>query len=1079
MGAVGGEELVRWEKMEEGSEASPGASGGGKMEKIFVSVRLRPLSDKEVAANDPCDWECINETTIIFRNSFPERSMIPTAYTFDRVFRSDCTTKQVYEEGAKEVALSVVSGINSTIFAYGQTSSGKTYTMTGITEYTAADIYEYIHKHEERAFVLKFSAIEIYNEAVKDLLSTDSTPLRLLDDPEKGTVIEKLIEETLRDWNHLKELISVCEGQRKIGETSLNEASSRSHQILRLTIESSTREFLGKGNSSTLAASVNFVDLAGSERASQALSAGARLKEGCHINRSLLTLGTVIRKLSKGRNGHIPYRDSKLTRILQPSLGGNARTAIICTMCPARSHIEQSRNTLLFASCAKEVVTNAQVNIVMSDKALVKQLQKELARLESELRYSGISPSIEALLKEKDAQIRKMEYDIRDLVQQRDLAHSRLDGLMQDVGKDGSLKQWEESSQTSFLNAPYAYEDLLSVSECSYDCSSTKFATSSHQKHLQTLSNPGALSPRHSITNPDLVALSRNQGKEDNEGNLHGDFEEVCKEVRCIEMNESQRNGDSNYLLTEESNGLEHQNTISSEQLHGNHKPDRPSDTGSLSADPVTLEQHLQNVRKTLLNLVKAYPDGSSPWSSWHDPSFRALPFSRSRSCRSTLMSSSSWLQEDSTPPSISLKEFPGRPEGFQSKPVALNFGAQLTKLSIRGSQNSDDSSSFNSQKLLNPEVSSDIDTRTLNNSGELEEMAQVHHKKQLINDQETEWNVVEDVGAQGIAKDVGSESTQSPSRWPQEFEKQQEEIIELWHDCNVSLVHRTYFYMLFKGDPTDSIYMEVELRRLSFLKKSLSRASVDKTAALGQRTTSSSSLKLLRRERDMLCRQMQKILSAAERESLYVKWGIALDSKQRKLQLARCLWSDTKDLEHVRESASIVARLIGLLEQGQALKEMFGLSFSPQHPSSRRAYSWKYGLSSRKCLNNYEEEHQIERKRASLRASLRGGNLRKRASLRGRDYTRERLSSQPPSSAICIIFIFTGVVIERRRQEVLHISAKFTSKYPSGFARRNSSSRDRQTSSLTQLKKPLGSSSKSSRSQLHYRCGEEVVVDL
>lgn len=111
---------------------------------------------------------------------------------------------------------------------------------------------------------------------------------------------------------------------------------------------------------------------------------------------------------SKGRNGHVPYRDSKLTRILQSSLGGNARTAIICTLSPARSHVEQSRNTLLFASCAKEVSTNAQVNVVMSDKALVKKLQRELARLEDELKCAGTtttSSDSSALLREKDLQI--------------------------------------------------------------------------------------------------------------------------------------------------------------------------------------------------------------------------------------------------------------------------------------------------------------------------------------------------------------------------------------------------------------------------------------------------------------------------------------------------------------------------------------------------------------------------------------------------------------------------------------------------------------------------------------------------
>lgn len=124
----------------------------------------------------------------------------------------------------------------------------------------------------------------------------------------------------------------------------------------------------------------------------------------------LLSCSTHI-SCSKGRNGHIPYRDSKLTRILQSSLGGNARTAIICNLSPAHSHVEQSRNTLLFASCAKEVTTNAQVNVVMSDKTLVKHLQKELAKLENELKSSGpktVPADSSTLLREKDLQIEKV-----------------------------------------------------------------------------------------------------------------------------------------------------------------------------------------------------------------------------------------------------------------------------------------------------------------------------------------------------------------------------------------------------------------------------------------------------------------------------------------------------------------------------------------------------------------------------------------------------------------------------------------------------------------------------------------------
>ncbi|KAF3488564.1 hypothetical protein F2Q69_00058040 [Brassica cretica] len=390
-------------------------------EKILVMVRLRPLNKKEIAAKEATDWECINDTTILYRNTLRQGSNIPSAYSFDRVYGGECPTRQVYEDGTKEIALSVVKGINCSIFAYGQTSSGKTYTMTAITEFAVADIFDYIFQHEERAFSVKFSAIEIYNETIRDLLSSDGTSLRLRDDPEK-----KAREETLRDWNHFKELLSVCAAQRKIGETSLNERSSRSHQIIKLTVESYAGELLGKENSTTLMASVSFIDLAGSERASQTMS---RLKEGCHINRSLLALGTVIRKLSKGRQGgHINFRDSKLTRILQPCLGGNARTAIICTLSPARSHVELTKNTLSFASCAKEVTTKAHINVVMSDKALLKQLQCELASSET-------LPQT-------------MEKQIEELRIQRDLAQSRLESD-------------EEASKDIASVRPHSDDDVL------------------------------------------------------------------------------------------------------------------------------------------------------------------------------------------------------------------------------------------------------------------------------------------------------------------------------------------------------------------------------------------------------------------------------------------------------------------------------------------------------------------------------------------------------------------------------------------------------------------------------------------
>uniref|UniRef100_A0A453CJ91 Kinesin-like protein n=2 Tax=Aegilops tauschii subsp. strangulata TaxID=200361 RepID=A0A453CJ91_AEGTS len=585
--------------------------------------------------------------------------------TAHRVFRSDCDTKEVYEQGAKEVALSVVSGINSSIFAYGQTSSGKTYTMTGITECTVSDIYAYIGRHEERAFVLKFSAIEIYNEVVRDLLSSESTSLRLWDDAEKGTYVENLKEVILRDWNHLKELISVCEAQRRTGETYLNENSSRSHQILKLTIESSAREFLGKDKSTTLAASVNFVDLAGSERASQALSAGARLKEGCHINRSLLTLGTVIRKLSKVRNGHIPYRDSKLTRILQPSLGGNARTAIICTMSPARSYMEQSRNTLLFASCAKEVVTNAQVNVVMSDKALVKHLQRELARLESELRCPATYSSLEALVKEKDNHIRKMEKEIKELKVQRDLAQSRLQDLLQVVGDNHVSKR-----------------PLLS----------------------------------YSVSSPPFSGMPPTTSRDDVYQISNEDSDDVCKEVRCIETNETEgKNGLDSSAIG--SNILQDSNVGAS--THGN------DDSRHGDVSTVTLEQHLETVRKPFANLVEDLG------SSTRNPS-RSRGIVRSRSCRSLMGSTlfENLEKDDCTPPSRRFMDFPGRPEGGQRRGSALNFDAESETLSRAGSMLSEITTTRGGPKA-NGSIAGDTEFTGIGEFvAELKEMAQ--YQKQL-----------------------------------------------------------------------------------------------------------------------------------------------------------------------------------------------------------------------------------------------------------------------------------------------------------------------------------------------------------
>ncbi|XP_051139222.1 kinesin-like protein KIN-7H [Andrographis paniculata] len=892
MGTFIGDDMIEWDAQD----------SSAREEKIIVSVRLRPLNERELTRNDFPAWECINNSTILYKNAQNERSLLPIAYTFDRVFNTNCPTRQVYDEAAKKIALSVLNGMNSTIFAYGQTSSGKTYTMSGITEYTMADIYDYIDKHPERFFVLKFSAMEIYNESVKDLLCLDSGPLRLLDDPEKGTVVDKLTEVILRDSDHLNELLSICEAQRQTGETALNEVSSRSHQILRLTVESEAREFVGAENMSTLTATVNFVDLAGSERASQTSAAGTRLKEGCHINRSLLTLGTVIRKLSKGRNGHVPYRDSKLTRILQNSLGGNARTGIICTMSPAQSLVEQSRNTLHFASCAKQVSTNAQVNVVVSEKALVKQLQKELARLENELRgltSRSASCGPASALKEKEELIEKMDKEIKELTLQRDMAHSRLESLL----RSGTTSQASQSSGYTSSHEKGSSADEYSASEASETVGPNR-----HNFGLET-------------------CHTRNKSEDPITSKIEDQFPE-CVEEQLLSSETSPTQFIDKYFGPDPLKGWE-KIAQASDNTEDSCKEVRCVEIDLLKIDKGSSSPSLE---------TRHHSSGSSPCVVLeNDASDPRTSMTRSTSCAAIISTTTDSLNSE-IPEEIESKvdNTEGEAESINVE-VLANSDNACTEDSENATTNEEEQKAVvlseeypeKQQETCVKDVSEVIDPTPV---GKLEDNMEIAEKA-TDNLQET--------------ADDGSNEThdkkESVPDWRIEFERQMKEIIQLWDACHTPLAHRTYFFLLFKGDPSDAVYLEVELRRLSFLKNPINGAGVTKDdPSLSQ----ASRAKALNREREMLSRKMLRKLSSKEREALYIKWGIDIKSKQRRLQLCRKLWTDTADMEHINESATVVAKLVGFKGPGQAPKEMFGLSFSPK-PAHMRPFSWTHSLPS------------------------------------------------------------------------------------------------------------------------------------
>ncbi|KAK2991873.1 hypothetical protein RJ640_006028, partial [Escallonia rubra] len=316
------------------------------------------------------------------------------------VFDQDCTNSTVYELLTKDIIRAAVDGFNGTAFAYGQTSSGKTFTMNGsdndpgIIHRAVHDIFQKIQMTTDREFLIRVSYMEIYNEEINDLFTVENQKLQIHESLERGIFVAGLREEIVNSAEQVLKLIQLGEVNRHFGETNMNARSSRSHTIFRMVIESKGKEtgstdYLSSDDAVRVSV-LNLVDLAGSERIAKTGAGGVRLKEGKHINKSLMALGNVINKLSEGakQRGHIPYRDSKLTRILQPALGGNAKTSIICTVAPEEVHVEETKGTLKFASRAKRITNCVQVNEILTDAALLKRQKLEIEELRKKLQGS-------------------------------------------------------------------------------------------------------------------------------------------------------------------------------------------------------------------------------------------------------------------------------------------------------------------------------------------------------------------------------------------------------------------------------------------------------------------------------------------------------------------------------------------------------------------------------------------------------------------------------------------------------------------------------------------------------------------
>ncbi|XP_017862241.1 PREDICTED: kinesin-like protein KIF3A [Drosophila arizonae] len=365
-----------------------------EIENVRVVVRSRPMDKNELASGavSAIQVDNINRAiTVIKPNATANEP--PKTYYFDNVFDGNSNQLDLYVDTARPIVDKVLEGYNGTILAYGQTGTGKTYTMSGnpdspqtkgIIPNAFAHIFGHIAKAQDnQKFLVRVSYMEIYNEEVRDLLGKDvSKSLEVKERPDIGVFVKDLSGYVVHNADDLENIMRLGNKNRAVGATKMNQESSRSHAIFSITVESS--ELVEGGMQHVRMGKLQLVDLAGSERQSKTQASGQRLKEATKINLSLSVLGNVISALVDGKSTHIPYRNSKLTRLLQDSLGGNSKTVMCATISPADCNYVETISTLRYASRAKNIQNRMHINEEPKD-ALLRHFQEEIARLRKQL----------------------------------------------------------------------------------------------------------------------------------------------------------------------------------------------------------------------------------------------------------------------------------------------------------------------------------------------------------------------------------------------------------------------------------------------------------------------------------------------------------------------------------------------------------------------------------------------------------------------------------------------------------------------------------------------------------------------
>ena len=428
-------------------------------ESVKVIVRMRPLNSSEKSKNCQVIIQIDRESnSCTIQNP---KTSIPKFFTFDSVFDTGISQQELYDETAFQLVESVIEGYNGTIFAYGQTGCGKTFTMSGSAENKGIIPNSFSHIFEaisladsSKMFLVRCSYLEIYNEEVRDLLEFDpSLKLELKESKDKGIFVKGLSQKLVKSVQEIEKMMSYGTSHRITKETNMNEKSSRSHAIFTVYVETSENS---EKRSVIKAGKLNMVDLAGSERQKKTGAQGERMKEAIEINLSLSALGNVISALVDGNSSHVPYRDSKLTRLLQDSLGGNTKTVMIAVVSPADYNYEESLSTLRYASRAKFIQNKPKVNEDPKD-TLIREYYEEIQKLKRMLEDKTSAPIYIEKIVEKEVIVEKEK--IIKMPSQRKRA-KRLEDE-EDPKPLNPDQEEEKSTKTSRLKSRTKKSDIL------------------------------------------------------------------------------------------------------------------------------------------------------------------------------------------------------------------------------------------------------------------------------------------------------------------------------------------------------------------------------------------------------------------------------------------------------------------------------------------------------------------------------------------------------------------------------------------------------------------------------------------